>query len=147
MNDNQEKNDRPVIQQTNNYYAPIGQQINHVDKIEAHFDKDMGIQVDGHDIIPEATASPDGVTGVSSDAEWIGEITSCFFGIKENALEFVRLARCLKPKQITELVNAWLVKKKISDKSFNRDLYMPLHEHGVYRCSESNWNDQVHLPR
>lgn len=28
-------------QQTMNFYAPIGQQITHVDKIEAHFDKDM----------------------------------------------------------------------------------------------------------
>lgn len=151
MNDNLEMNDKPVIQQTNNYYAPIGQQINHVDKIEAHFDKDMGIQVDGHDIMSKASASPDGGSKAThlvecDDEEWIGEIASCFFGVKENALEFVRLARVLKPKQITDLVNAWLVQRKISEKSFKRDLYMPLHEHGVYECSESNWNSQVHLP-
>ena len=39
--ENQSHNERPMIQ--NNFYGNIGQQINHVDKIEAHFDKDMGI--------------------------------------------------------------------------------------------------------
>lgn len=36
---------RPHITQTMNFNAPIGQQISHVDKIEAHFDKDMGMQI------------------------------------------------------------------------------------------------------
>lgn len=31
---------------TNNYNAPIGQKIDHVDKIEAHFDKGMGMHID-----------------------------------------------------------------------------------------------------
>lgn len=85
--DNQVKNDKPTIQQTFNYYAPIGQQIAHVDKIVAHFDKNTGIKVDGQDITPQPSAID------SPDEEWIDEITSRFFGIKENALEFVRMAR------------------------------------------------------
>lgn len=36
---------RPHVTQTMNFNGPIGQQIAHVDKIEAHFDKDMGMQV------------------------------------------------------------------------------------------------------
>lgn len=36
---------RPHVTQTMNFNAPIGQQIAHVDRIEAHFDKDMGMQV------------------------------------------------------------------------------------------------------
>lgn len=36
---------RPQVTQTMNFNAPIGQQIAHVDKIEAHFDKDMGMQI------------------------------------------------------------------------------------------------------
>ena len=36
---------RPHITQTMNFNAPIGQQISHVDKMEAHFDKDMGMQI------------------------------------------------------------------------------------------------------
>lgn len=42
--DNQVKNDKPTIQQTINYFGNIGQQINHVNTIEAHFDKNMGHQ-------------------------------------------------------------------------------------------------------
>ena len=30
---------------TFNFHAPVGQQISHVDKLEAHFDKDMTMQV------------------------------------------------------------------------------------------------------
>ena len=30
---------------TFNFHAPVGQQIAHVDKLEAHFDKDMSMQV------------------------------------------------------------------------------------------------------
>lgn len=136
---NNNEDDKPVVQQTFNFYAPIGQQIAHVDKIEAHFDKDMGMQVDGQNITPQPTSTN------SPDEEWIDEIVSCFFGIKENALEFVRMARNLKPKQITDLVNGWLVNHKISDKSFKRDLWKPLHEHGIYNHTETNWNNQVHL--
>ena len=34
---------KPTI--TNNFNAPIGQYIAHVDKIEAHFDKDMTMHI------------------------------------------------------------------------------------------------------
>ena len=40
---------RQNVNQTFNFYAPIGQQITHVDKIEAHFDKDMTMHVDDSD--------------------------------------------------------------------------------------------------
>lgn len=36
---------RPQVTQTLNFHAPIGQQVAHVDKIEAHFDKEMGMQL------------------------------------------------------------------------------------------------------
>ena len=37
----------PKVTQTFNFNAPIGQQIAHVDRIEAHFDKKMGMNI-GH---------------------------------------------------------------------------------------------------
>ena len=40
---------RQNVNQTFNFYAPIGQQIAHVDKIEAHFDKDMTMHYDDSD--------------------------------------------------------------------------------------------------
>lgn len=156
--ENQESMNKPVIQQTFNFHAPIGQMIAHVDKIEAHFDKGMGMQVMNAEAVESSSSAGDGsaVTSGGSaassdmpsaaacgDEEWIGELLSCFMGIKENALEFVRAARLLHPKQITSLVNDWVSQRKISSLSCRRDLWKPLHAHGIYACSESNWNSQV----
>ena len=144
MDMNTDNNEKTVLQQTFNFYAPIGQQIAHVDKIEAHFDKDMGMVVNGQQVAAESQSTGnEGTTGVSSDEAWIDELVSCFMGDRGAALEFVRMARCLQPKQITELVNAWVKQRKISELSCRRDLWRPLHEHGVYACSESNWNSQM----
>ena len=57
---------RPKITQTFHFNAPIGQQIAHVDKIEAHFDKDMTMQVsDTPAIAPADTLGiPDTPSGV-----------------------------------------------------------------------------------
>jgi hypothetical protein len=41
---------------TFNFHAPVGQQIAHVDKLEAHFDKDMSMQV----VDTDAMTNPDG---------------------------------------------------------------------------------------
>lgn len=38
---------RPQVTQTMNFNGPVGQQIAHVDKIEAHFDKDMKMEIAG----------------------------------------------------------------------------------------------------
>ena len=149
----QNRNQTMELNQTFNYFAPIGQQIAHVDKIEAHFDKNMGITVDGQDIVPSLSAGTSrnedasGASAPSSpDEAWIDGIVSCFMGDKERALEFVGMARHMKPKQITELVNAWMVMKRVSPLSCKRDLWKPLHEQGIYPCSESNWNAQVRIP-
>lgn len=137
-------NNEKAIQQTFNFYAPIGQQIAHVDKLEAHFDKDMGMVVNGQQVGQEASSAGNGCAlGSSPDEEWIDEVVNCFMGDRENALEFMRMARCLLPRQITELVNAWVKQRKISKLSCNRNLWRPLYEHGVYTCSESNWNNQI----
>ena len=140
---NDYQRERPVI--NNHYYGNIGQQINHVDKLEAHFDKNMGIEVDGQNILAGMEAAASAHAG-SADEEWIDEIVPCFMGDKAQALEFVRLARLLKPVDITNLVSAWLVQKKISEMSFKRDLWQPLYNHGIYKRTESCWNGQVHLP-
>lgn len=48
---------RPQVTQTMNFNAPIGQQIAHVDKIEAHFDKDMGMQITNADEVSKQGGS------------------------------------------------------------------------------------------
>ena len=137
-NQNNSNNEKPVVQQTFNFYGPIGQQIAHVDKIEAHFDKDMGMVVNGQDV--SAGSQP----MCAEDDSLVDEISGCFFGIIEDAREFVRLVRAVKrPTEITNLVNAWIKMKKISSGSCHRDLWRPLHEHGLYKPSETNWNRLV----
>lgn len=49
---------RPQVTQTMNFNAPIGQQIAHVDKIEAHFDKDMGMQIANVEEMSKTTEKP-----------------------------------------------------------------------------------------
>lgn len=46
---------RPNITQTMNFNAPIGQQIAHVDKIEAHFDRNMGMSIMQADSVREGS--------------------------------------------------------------------------------------------
>lgn len=47
------------VTQTMNFYAPVGEQIAHVDKIEAHFDKDMNMQVANSGEVKVAPAAKD----------------------------------------------------------------------------------------
>lgn len=137
---NQENQQKPTIQQTFHFHGSVGQMIAHVDKIEAHFDKGMGMQVMNAESVDAESMSAE---SVDADEALAGELISCFMGIKENALEFVKTARRLQPKQITSLVNTWVAQRKISTLSCKRDLWKPLHAHGIYTCSESNWNSQV----
>lgn len=55
---------RPQVNQTFNFNAPIGQQIAHVDKIEAHFDKNMGMQIAHAEVVstPSDIAIPQEVS-------------------------------------------------------------------------------------
>ncbi len=60
---------RPQVTQTLNFNAPVGQQIAHVDKIEAHFDKDMGMQVANVGEIDNSAISEKPVTNDCSNHE------------------------------------------------------------------------------
>lgn len=80
------------------------------------------------------------------ECPWLGQIINSFYSDEELALKFVRLIQHMKPTQITALVNEWIGLKRISGQSCNRDLWRPLHEHGLYMPSEQNWNKQVRRP-
>lgn len=66
-----------------------------------------------------------------------------FYGNAEAASTFLESIRGAKPTQVTALVNQWVEEKKISALSCHRDLWLALHEAGLYAPSESNWNQQV----
>ena len=147
--DPQDTNNRSAAAPTiiNNNYGNIGAQINHVDHFHAVFDKDMGLSVDGCNLMDAAQDAAKSRQD-SPDREWIAEILPCFFGIEEAALEFVRIARAVKkPTEITALANAWIRQQRISPVSCKRPLWKPLHDHGVYANSEACWNTQVDSQR
>lgn len=94
--------EKPTI--LNNYYGNIGQKIDHVDRIDVHFDKDMNMSVDGQDI-SRPDADP-------ADELCIDKITPCFWGNREEAADFLKKAHGMKNLQITGLVKALVLQKK-----------------------------------
>lgn len=73
----------------------------------------------------------------------INKLTPLFFGIEEDAKDFLVRIHGMKPTQITQLVNRLVTEKKISELSCHRPLWKVLHDAGIYTPSESNWNMQV----
>lgn len=73
----------------------------------------------------------------------INKLTPLFFGIEEDAKDFLARIHGMKPTQITQLVNRLVTEKKISELSCHRPLWKVLHDAGIYTPSESNWNMQV----
>ena len=73
----------------------------------------------------------------------INQLKPMFFGLEEEAKDFLVSIQGMKPTQITEKVNQLVSEKKISDLSKHRDLWKVLHDCGIYERSESNWNMQV----
>lgn len=95
MMNQENSNERTVIQQTNNFYGNIGQQINHVDKIEAHFDKDMGIMVDGQNIMP-STSSPNVEPAPMNKAESSFPLSPMDDKIFHSSIDMDKLKGCIR---------------------------------------------------
>ncbi|MDE5739198.1 MAG: hypothetical protein K2H92_02660 [Bacteroidaceae bacterium] len=93
---------------------------------------------EGFDKVEESPANPDG-----QQQDIVNQLKPIFFGIEEDAREFLTRIQGMKPKQITDLVNQLVENKKISEVSCHRALWTVLHNHGIYMPTESNWNMQV----
>ena len=135
MNDDKTHTD---IHVTNNFYAPIGQHIEHVDTVNFRMDGDGTFHFGqvGH---VEQTK-----TDLADEQDVVTErLTPIFFGNREDARGFLVSIRGMKPIQITERVNQLVAAGKISQLSRKRDLWTVLHDAGIYTCTEANWNDQI----
>ncbi len=75
--------------------------------------------------------------------EIVAKLKPMFYGDEDEANRFLATIQGMKPKQITDIVNKLVQDKKISDLSRKRDLWVVLHDYGLYIRSESNWNNQV----
>ena len=73
----------------------------------------------------------------------VNKLKPVFYGSEEEARVFLERIQGMKPTQITDKVNQLVIEKKISDLSKHRDLWKILHDCGIYKPTESNWNQQV----
>ena len=109
--------------------------------IDVHDNQNVYLSVDK----AEVTVN-DKVRQAAADDEQrqiVEKLKPIFFGIEDEARAFLMSIQGMKPTQVTELVNQWVSKGKISKLSRKRSLYVILHEANLYAPSESNWCDQV----
>lgn len=67
-------------------------------------------------------------------------LSNIFYGDIENAQEFLQKIKGMSDSEITDTVHEWVKERKISDRSYKRDLWRILHAAKLYSSSESNWN-------
>ena len=75
------------------------------------------------------------------------KLAPIFHGDTESVREFLLLTRDQKPTDITHIVNLWVREKRISSTHCRRPLWTVLHEAGIYKPTESNWNTQIIVRR
>ena len=80
---------------------------------------------------------------IANQDEIVAKLRPIFYGDDQEANGFLVDIQDMKPKQITDKVNQLVGNRKISEMSRKRDLWMVLHNYGLYEKSESNWNSQV----
>ena len=73
----------------------------------------------------------------------VAALKPIFYGNEQEVRDFLAAIQGVKPKQITDKVNQLVRDRKISKMSCRRDLWKPLHDFGLYKPTESNWNQQV----
>lgn len=73
------------------------------------------------------------------------QLAPYFYGNIEYAHEFLMLARGQKASDITTFVSIWVREKRICPAHCHRPLWTALHEAGIYKASESNWNQRLDI--
>lgn len=73
----------------------------------------------------------------------VEQLKPIFYGNEEEARDFLKRIKNMKPPQITDLVKQLVSEKKISDMSCRRDLWTVLSNNGYYDRTEANWNQQL----
>lgn len=128
---------RPHITQTMNFNAPIGQQISHVDKMEAHFDKDMGMQ------ITNAGEVDNGMKSEGDEDPVITRLMPIFYNDKEEVGKFLSRIKGVKPTEITATVTRLVREGKVSALSCKGDMWKIMYDAGLYQNEKNTWNKQV----
>ena len=91
--------------------------------------------------------SEDDATSILEEAErqLILRLAPIFHGNTDSVREFLMLVREQKSADITSLVNLWVRDKRICFDHCHRPLWIALHDAGIYKATESNWNMQLDI--
>lgn len=145
-----EKERKSEIHITNNFNAPIGQHIDHVDTINFRMDGDgtfhFGMvenvkeekQSDDVDEEEEAKTSP-------ADDALVEQLKPLFFNNEKDVRLFLNMISGMAQEGITDVVNQWVKEKRISDYRNSRKgvLWDILYKAGLYKRTKANWNGRV----
>ena len=80
---------------------------------------------------------------IDNRKEIVAKLKSIFYNDETEASSFLSEIQGMKAKQITDRVNQLVRQRVISEMSRKRELWLVLHDYGLYDKSESNWNSQV----
>lgn len=73
----------------------------------------------------------------------IDELSPIFRHSHQQARDFLAAAEGMKPCMITQLVARLLRERKVDEDLCHRPLWKILHDTGIYKPSESNWNKRI----
>lgn len=140
-----EKDKKSEIHITNNFNAPIGQHIDHVDTINFRMDGEGNFQFG---MVENANNINDEVKKTVTkdrDTPLVEELKPIFYNNEKDVREFLKLIKGMEPNDITDLVNKWVTEKRISDYGYSRkgQLWKILHDAGLYDKTQQNWNRRV----
>lgn len=132
--------DNKTINFTFNFNAPVGQNIAHVDKLEAHFDKDMTMQVVDtaavcrEEVAGESKLRPDDLVRAVESAQsyfwaqssWAVVFCVCrdHFGIPDNMSEFEKFVQGLTFTKDVYKCPTGTIQKSIANNDYMR---YPIH--------------------
>lgn len=80
---------------------------------------------------------------IDNRKEIVAKLNPIFYNDETEASSFLSEIQGMKAKQITDRVNQLVRQRVISEMSRKRELWLVLHDYGLYDKSESNWNSQV----
>ena len=80
-----------------------------------------------------------------AEQQLIMQLAPLFYNNTCSASEFVALAKKQSTTEITSLVSRWVRDKRICPDHCHRPLWTVLHDAGIYKATESNWNAQLDI--
>ena len=80
---------------------------------------------------------------IDNRKEIVAKLKPIFYNDETEASSFLSEIQGMKAKQITDRVNQLVRQRVISEMSRKRELWLVLHDYGLYDKSESNWKSQV----